>query len=109
MDGKIIQYMFLFRVTPTMQSMLEEDDTSSIADLTARADALMDTEAAKDHPIAAAVEEVTVAAAGVAPFLRMQEEAGVEQKEEARGQEATGRQRQAGPWPLAGPRPVLVP
>ena len=55
--------MFLFRLTP----MLGEDETSSIADLAARADALMDAEAAKDHAIAAALEEATVAAAEVAP------------------------------------------
>jgi hypothetical protein len=36
-DGKIIRYMFLFRLTPTMQSMLGEDDTSSIANLAAPA------------------------------------------------------------------------
>ncbi len=64
-DGKIIRYMFLFRLTPTMQSMLGEDDTSSITDLAARADALMDAEAAKEHAVAAAVEEATIAAAGV--------------------------------------------
>jgi len=34
-DGKIIRYMFLFQLMPTMQSMLGEDDTSSIADLAA--------------------------------------------------------------------------
>jgi hypothetical protein len=34
-DGRIIRYMFLFRLTPTMQSMLGEDDTSSITDLAA--------------------------------------------------------------------------
>ena len=66
-DGKIIRYMFLFRLTPTMQSMLGEDDTSSITDLAARADALMDAEAAKEHAVAAAVEEATIAAAGTAP------------------------------------------
>jgi hypothetical protein len=59
--------MFLFRLTPTMQSMLGEDETSSIADLAARADALMDAEAAKDNAITAAVEEATVPAAGLAP------------------------------------------
>ena len=47
--------------------MLGEDDTSSIADLAARADTLMDAEAAKDHAVAAAIEEATVAAAGMAP------------------------------------------
>jgi len=66
-DGKLIRYMFLFRLTPTMQSMLGEDETPSIADLAAQADFLMDAEAAKDNAIAAAVEEATVAAAGVAP------------------------------------------
>ena len=66
-DGKIIRYMFLFRLTPTMQSMLGEDDTSSITDLAARADALMDAEAAKDHAVAVAEEEAMVAAAGMAP------------------------------------------
>ena len=66
-DGRLIRYMFLFRLTPTMQSMLGEDKTSSIADLAAQADALMDAEAAKDNAITAAVEEATVAAAGLAP------------------------------------------
>jgi hypothetical protein len=59
--------MFLFRLTPTMQSMLGEDDTSSITDLAARADALMDAEAAKEHAVAAAVEDATIAATGTAP------------------------------------------
>jgi hypothetical protein len=48
--------------------MLGKDDTSSIADLAASADALMDAEAAKDHPVAAAVKESMVAAAGAAPL-----------------------------------------
>jgi hypothetical protein len=52
-DGKIIRYMFLFRLTPTMQSMLGEDDKSSISDLAPRADFLMDAEAAMDHAVAA--------------------------------------------------------
>ena len=47
--------------------MLGEDDTSSITELVARADALMDAEAAKDHAVAAVVEEATVAATGMAP------------------------------------------
>jgi len=55
--------MFLFRLPPTVQSMLGEDDTSPIADLAARADALMDAKAAKDSTVAATVEEGTVAAA----------------------------------------------
>jgi len=59
--------MFLFRLPPTVQSMLGEDETSSIADLAARANALMDAETAKDKTVAAAVEESTVAAAGAAP------------------------------------------
>jgi len=67
MDRKIIRYLFLFRLMPTMQSMLGEDDTSSIADLAARADALMDAEEAKDHAVAAAVEKATGDAAGMAP------------------------------------------
>jgi len=66
-DGKIIQYMFLFRLLPTMQSMLGEDDTSSIAQLAARANALMGAEAANDNTVAAAVEESIVAATGAAP------------------------------------------
>jgi len=66
-DSKIIQYMFLFRLPPTVQSMLWEDDTSSITDLAARANALMDAEVAKDKTVAAAVEESTVAAALAAP------------------------------------------
>ena len=66
-DGKIIRYMFLFCQPPTIQSMLGEDETSSIAHLVARVDALMDAKAAKDNTVAAAVEESTVAAAGVAP------------------------------------------
>jgi len=66
-EGKIIWYMFLFCLPPTMQSMLGEDDTSSIANLAARADALMDAKVAKDHPVAAAVEESMVAPAGVPP------------------------------------------
>ena len=40
-DVKIIRHMFLFCLMPTMQSMLGEDDTSSIADLAPRGDALM--------------------------------------------------------------------
>ena len=63
-EGKI---MFLFGILPTMQSLLGEDNTSSTTDLAARADALMDAKAAKDHSVAAAVEESAVAAAGVAP------------------------------------------
>jgi len=55
-DGKIIRFMFLFRFPPMMQSLLGEDDTS-IADLAARADSLMNAEAAKDHTVAAGVEE----------------------------------------------------
>ena len=47
--------------------MLGEDNTSSIANLAARADALMDAEAAIDHPMAATVEETMVAVPGVAP------------------------------------------
>jgi len=66
-DGRIIRYMFLFCLPPMMQSMLGEDETSSIADLAARADALMDAEAVKENTVAAAVEEATVAATGVAP------------------------------------------
>jgi hypothetical protein len=50
-----------------MQSMLGEDETYSIADLAAQAEALMDAEAAKDNAITAAVEEAAVAAAGLAP------------------------------------------
>jgi len=65
-DGRLIRYMFLFRLPPTVQSMLGEDDTSPIADLAARADALMDAETAKENTVAAAVEEATVAAAGAA-------------------------------------------
>jgi hypothetical protein len=68
-DGRIIRYMFLFCLTPTMQLMLGEDNTSSITELAARADALMDAEAAKEHAVAAAVEEATVAAAGTGPTL----------------------------------------
>ena len=49
-DGRLIRYMFLFRLTPTMQSMLGEDDTSSIADLAAMADALMDAEQRRTTP-----------------------------------------------------------
>jgi len=67
-DSKIIRYMFLFWLTPTMQTMLGEDDTSSIPDLAAWADALMDAEAAKEHAVAATVEEATIAAAGTAPL-----------------------------------------
>jgi hypothetical protein len=56
--------MFLFWLTPTMQSKLGEDKTSSIANLAARADALMEAEAAKNNAITTAtVEEATVAAA----------------------------------------------
>ena len=58
--------MFLFRLPPMVQSMLGEDDTSPIADLAARADALMDVEMAKENTVAAAVEEATVSAAGAA-------------------------------------------
>ncbi len=50
-----------------MQSILGEDDTSSIANLAARADTLMDAKVAKDLPKAAAVKELTMAAAGAAP------------------------------------------
>ena len=53
-DGRIIRYMFLFRLPPTMQSMPGEDETSSIANRAARADALMDAEAAKENTVAAA-------------------------------------------------------
>jgi len=67
MEGKIIRYMFLFRLLPTMQSLLGEDDTSTIANLAARADALMDAKAPRDQPKAASVEESMVAAAGTAP------------------------------------------
>ena len=76
----------MFRLPPMMQSMLREDDTSSIADLAARADALMDAEAAKDNTVAAGVEESTVAAARAAPpFCFPQEEARLEQQEEEAG------------------------
>jgi len=61
-DDKIIWYMFLFQLTPTMQSMLGEDNTSSITDLAVQADALIDAEVAKEHAVAAAVEEATIAA-----------------------------------------------
>ena len=65
-DGPTIKYMFLFRLPPTMQTMLGEDTRSTLTELAARADALLDAEAAKESTIAAAVEESTVAAAGVA-------------------------------------------
>jgi len=58
-DGDIIKYMFLFRLPPTMQAMLGEDNTSSLTELGARADALLDAEAAREGTVAAAVEEST--------------------------------------------------
>ena len=39
-ERRIIRYMFLFRLPPTMQSILGEDDTTPITDLVARADAI---------------------------------------------------------------------
>jgi hypothetical protein len=49
-----------------MQSILGEDDTLPIADLAARADALVDAEMAKGHFVAAEVEESIVATTGAA-------------------------------------------
>ena len=64
-EGGTIKYMFLFRLPPTMQALLGEDNTPTLTELAARADALLDGEVARDHNIGA-VEESTVAAAGVA-------------------------------------------
>ena len=64
-EGDTIKYMFLFRLPPTMQALLGEDNTSTLTELASIADALLDAEAARGHNIGA-VKESTVAAAGVA-------------------------------------------
>jgi hypothetical protein len=66
-EGDMIKYMFLFRLPPSMQAHLGEDNTSTLQELAARADALQDAETARENTVAAAVEESTVAAAGAAP------------------------------------------
>jgi hypothetical protein len=58
----IIKYMFLFRLPPTMQALLGEDNTSTLQELAARGDALQDAEAARENTVASAVKESTVAA-----------------------------------------------
>jgi len=98
-DGKIIRYMFLSRLT--MQSMLGENDTSSIPDLAARADALMDAEAAKDHAIAAAMEEAMVAATRVAPpssARKRKPEWNKKKKPAAKKHQGDGDRPDPGPW-----------
>jgi hypothetical protein len=89
------------RLTSTMQSMLGENDTSSIPDLAAWADALMDAEAAKDHAIAAAMEEATVAATGVAPpssTRKRKPEWNKKKKPAAKKHQGDGDRPDPGPW-----------
>ncbi len=65
-EGDTIKYIFLFRLPPSMQAHLGEDNTSTLRELAAIADALLDAEAAKEGNINVAVEESTVAAPGAA-------------------------------------------
>jgi hypothetical protein len=65
-EGDIIKYMFLFRLPHTMQALLGKDNTSTLQELAARADTLQDAEGAREGTVAAVVEELTVATAGVA-------------------------------------------
>ena len=88
--------------------MLGEDDTSSITDLAARADALMDAEAAKEHAVF--LRRSNDSRRGDGPrVVCAQEEAGLVQEQEAGAQEEQGQRRQTGPGPMERPGHLLVP
>jgi hypothetical protein len=75
-DTVIFRYLFLFRLPTTIQTiqtMLGEDETS-VAELAARADALVDAAAGKNDTVAAAVEElIATGAATSSSRKRMQD------------------------------------
>jgi hypothetical protein len=99
-DWDTIKYMFLFRLPPTMKALLGEYNPSTLTELVARADALLDAEAARDNTVAAAVEESTVATAGVAaPSSSWKRKADFKKKNPAKKQHGdSGGDNDPGPW-----------